>query len=141
MNNTTLLRGKLVLVTFDDEATLPLEVRVRQIPVREYEAGFKLYTDEVALIAFLCAKPKEWALSLSPESYEEVIAIGREVNARGFFSFCLRRSEQEKTEQAQLFQVLSKMPPEVIQIAVAHSQQQSASPGSSQPVRPRRELE
>jgi hypothetical protein len=119
--NITLFGGKLITVTFEPtEAELQTsdftlrtsEVRVRQIPIREYERGFQLVQDEIALAGFLVAAPRQsaadpcncsraWALTLTPQSYELVLATGREVNEKGFFAFARRRAaEQAEKEQA-----------------------------------------
>ena len=50
---------------------------MRQIPVNQFETGFAFIEDEVQLVAFLCGKDKPWALTLAPESYEQVLATGQ----------------------------------------------------------------
>jgi hypothetical protein len=91
----TLMGGRKVavnLLTLADGSVPPSEeVLVRQVPVREYEAGLALYDDEIARTAFVCGKAKDWAFALTPESYEAVRAVAEEVNARNFFGFCERR--------------------------------------------------
>ena len=103
--NTTLFGGKSLTVYFEQPAApaepiLPEAIKVRQIPVREYETGLPLVDDEPALVGFLCRKDKAWALNLAPESFEEILTIGREGNAKGFFSFCQRRTERAAKAQA-----------------------------------------
>jgi hypothetical protein len=123
MNNeqktVALFGGKLLTVNFEPlaaaaaegGASVPAsqELKVRQIPIRDYARGFTLVEVEPALVGFLGAgrdgvppsHDKAWALTLAPDSYEEILAAGREVNARGFFAFCQRHTEAlEKKQQA-----------------------------------------
>ena len=92
----------------------PAAVKVRQIPVRDYETGFPLVDDEPSLVGFLCGQNKAWALTLTPESFEEVLVTGREVNAKGFFTSCLRRMERIQKEQAALYGAIATMPAETV---------------------------
>jgi hypothetical protein len=134
--NTTLFGGKTITVHFEsifaDGSTTPdAQVKVRQIPVREYETGFPFVDDEPALAGFLCGKDKPWAINLTPESFEEVLTIGREVNAKGFFSFCQRRTERAAREQAAMIGIMATLPPETLKAAMERGlaiQAQSRSP-------------
>jgi len=102
------------------DGTLPpaVEIKIRQIPVREYENGFPLVDDEPALVGFLCAKDKIWALGLAPESFEEVLTKGREVNAKGFFSFCQRRMERAEKQNASMIAAMATLPADVVKLAM-----------------------
>jgi hypothetical protein len=115
MNHThTLFGGKKITVAFEPapDGTLPTpaEIQVRQIPVREYEAGFLFVDDEPALVGFLCAQKKDWALTLAPESFEEILVTGREVNAKGFFSFCRRRMARNREREADMIGLMATLP-------------------------------
>ena len=118
--NTTLFGGKNIIAHFEPlpcGTAVPDEtVKVRQIPVREYESGFLLVNNEPALVGFLCGKPKAWALTLSPDSFEELLAVGQEVNERGFFSFCQRRMEHAAQEQADMIGMMAKLPEETMNL-------------------------
>ena len=121
--NTTLFGGKSLTVYFEQPAApaepiLPEAIKVRQIPVREYETGLPLVDDEPALVGFLCRKDKAWALNLAPESFEEILTIGREGNAKGFFSFCQRRTERAAKAQADMIGLMATLPPETLKLAI-----------------------
>ena len=128
---TTLFGGKLMTALFEplpDGTPVPAqEIKVRQIPVREYEIGFPLANDEAALVGFLVGKDKNFALTLAPESFEELLATGREVNRRGFFSFCQRRMEQiqrrEAAEQERMLGLMAKMSAEEIRAMTQRGQE------------------
>jgi hypothetical protein len=133
--NITLNGGKNITVNFEPQAdgspAAAAEVKVRQIPVRDYERGFVLVSDEVALAGFLCGKDKAWALTLAPESFEEVLATGREVNERGFFSHCQRLTERTEKQNAAMIGVMATLPPETMKLAIEMGmakQQASHSP-------------
>ena len=126
--NITLFGGKNITVNFEPVADAaaeggwrrpePESIKVRQIPVCEYESGALLVDDEPALAGFLCAKNKSWALRLAPESFEDVLATGREVNAKGFFSSCRRRMEREAKAQADMIGVMATLPPETMKAMI-----------------------
>jgi hypothetical protein len=126
--NTILFGGKNITVNFEPVAdpaavggfreSVAEEIKVRQIPVREYETGFPLVDDEPALVAFLCGKPKPWALTLRPESYEDALVTGREVNVKGFFSYCQRRTERDAKAQADMIGAMANMNPETLKLAM-----------------------
>ena len=96
----------------------PASIKMRQIPVREYESGFRFLEDEPALVGFLCGHDKAWALTLSPESFEEVLALGQEVNERGFFTSARRRTERAEKQQAAWVAVLATLPQETVKLAM-----------------------
>lgn len=106
--NPTILGGNKITITLETGATE--EIIVRQIPIRDYGDGFKHFNDEVALVAFLAGKPKEFALTLTPESYEEILSVGQEVNASGFFAFCRRRIEANSQQEAMNAAALAQLP-------------------------------
>ena len=141
MNKNTTLFGGIVLVARFEQASeleaaiVPQQIKVRQVPVREYDAGFACVDDEPALVGFLCGQKKEWALTLAPESFEEILITGREVNAKGFFSFCQRRMErnQERAarEQADMIGLMATLPAEKLKELTARGlemQRQSRLP-------------
>lgn len=119
---TTLNGGLTLTVTYEprSESAEPISeaVKVRQIPVREYDAGFACIEDEPALVGFLAAKNRSWALTLNPDSYETVLTTGRKVNARGFFTYCERRTEQAERRNAATIGMMSNLPPETLKLAI-----------------------
>ena len=102
----------------DGTPVLAEEIKVRQIPVRDYDAGFAFLEDEPALVGFLCAKPKAWALTLAPASFEEVLEKGRLVNESGFFSSCQRRMARLGKQNAEMISAMAHLPPETIRLAM-----------------------
>jgi len=126
--------GILLTVLFEAVGTaepVSSQVKVRQIPVREYETGFPFVDDEPALVGFLCGQPKEWALTLSPSAFEEILETGREVNAAGFFSSCQRRMERIQKAQAAMYGALANLPQETVKLMMERGQamlSQSPSP-------------
>ena len=124
--NIILFGGKNIVLHFeplaDGTPVAEENVKVRQVPVREYEAGFPLINDESALVGFLCSKNKPWALTLTPDSHEEVLTTGREVNTKGFFSSCQRRTElearREAKAQADMIGAMATLPPETVKLVM-----------------------
>lgn len=108
------------------------EIRIRQLPLAEYEKTFPLVDDEFALLAAIVAKSKDWVLNLSPESYEEAAKTAREVNEKGFFSWAVRKMTKQ-LDQAKM--LLSAIP--ASQIESLTKLGQSASQTSSPSLRPR----
>jgi hypothetical protein len=95
------------------------QIKVRQIPIRDYEAGFGRVNDEIDLVGFLCGRDKVWALTLTPESYESILTTGREVNRLGFFTYCQRRMEHAQKQDAALLDKLSHLPPEAMRAVMS----------------------
>ena len=132
--NITLNGGKTLTFNFAPETEggtprEPLVIKVRQVPVRDYETGFAHVNDEPALVGFLCAKDKPWALALEPEVFEEILNTGRTVNQKGFFSFCQRRMERLEKQQADMLGLMGKLPPEALKLVTELGRQNlSASP-------------
>lgn len=118
----TLLGGRTITVNKEDSSTE--EVKVRQLPLREYEKAFLVYDDEFAFAALVCERSKEWAQTLSPESYEELASACQEVNAKGFFSYAQR-------QQKKLMDRLNSVKPEVLRMAVEKAS--NASPPGLRP--------
>jgi hypothetical protein len=145
---TTLYGGTTISVAFEpagaesgapNAALRAREIRVRQIPISDYETGFALAGDEIALVGFLCGQDKAWARSLTPESYEAVLAAGQEANARGFFAFAARRAEElAKREQAAMLVglQLAQENPALLELAIRHSGSPSPAPSLTSPPRP-----
>lgn len=142
--NDTLLGGRLIpAVPFADGHTE--DVRVRQLPLADYERAFACREDEIALTALCCesaspgdpastgAHARAWALTLTPASYEALYAAAREVNAHGFFAYAARR---ETREWEQLTAIAAQMSPDTLRAAISAGHQ-STSPTSS-PGSPRR---
>ena len=124
MNNLiTINGGKTITVSFEllpdgRPAADPLEIKVRQIPVRDYDKGFALVADEIAFAGFLCDQKREWALTLAPESLEAVLAAGTEVNDRGFFSSCRRHTELAQRQQGEMLAMMGQLPPDALKVMV-----------------------
>ncbi len=115
----TLFGGQTVSVMHEDSSLS--EVKVRQLRLADYEAAFRFLEDEIAFTAFCCSvgepetpKTREWALTLQPESYEELQAVSRLVNAKGFFAYADRRKVREQQNQERLFAAAATMPPEML---------------------------
>lgn len=110
--STTLFGGRKITISLEGDPATPnqVEVTVRQIPIRDYDAGFKSFTDEIELVALMVGKPREFVMTLTPESYEEILAAGREVNERGFFAFCRRRIEADTQKEALNAAALAQLP-------------------------------
>ncbi|HEV2331195.1 MAG TPA: hypothetical protein VGY56_20630 [Verrucomicrobiae bacterium] len=89
--NTTLFGKKDVKVLFEDghEETLS----VRQFVVREYHTLLPLVSDEIALCAHACDRPRAAIESLAPASYQAVFDAMKEANAEGFFTYATRQIE------------------------------------------------
>lgn len=136
-SKTITLNGGVPLVARLTEAREE-NVIVRQIPLADYERGFALVNDEIALAGFLCGKDKNWALQLMPETFEQVITLGREVNAKGFFAYATRRAVRESEANAAAMAALATLPPETLKLAVqlgADSTSRISSPTSPSPRR------
>ncbi len=119
----TLNGGQMLTVNFepptpDAPNPEPQQIKVRQIPVRDYETGFQFIDDEVALVGFLCGRDKAWALTLTPESFELVLVNGRRVNEKGFFHFCQRRTERAEKQNAAMIGMMATLPPDVLKLAM-----------------------
>lgn len=128
--NDTLFGGRTVPATFTDGHTD--DVRVRQLPLAEYERAFVLREDEFALTALCCAQEKDWISTLTPDSYEALRAAAEEVNAQGFFAYAARRAKREREALAAQLELASQMPPETLKLAM-ESGLKSTSPTSSPP--------
>ena len=133
LKNITLNGGQTLTFNFVPETEgatprEPLVIKVRQVPVRDYETGFAHVNDEPALVGFLCAKDKPWALALEPEVFEEILNTGRTVNQKGFFSFCQRRMERLEKQQSDMLGAMAKLPPEMLKLAMEAGKSLSASP-------------
>jgi hypothetical protein len=143
MNTDTLFGGRKLEVFFEPlaDGTVPpaQTLLVRQIPTRDYETGLQHYHDEPALVAFLVGQPREFAFTLSPQSYEAVLATGREVNEQSFFAACRRRmaAAQEKEFQAAI--LMARLPEADREVILRQGAKLlTGSPGSSSTVpRPR----
>ena len=135
--------GVMLTVLFESagaEGPVNGSVKVRQIPVRDYDAGFPFIADEPAMVGFLCGQNKAWALTLTPASFEEILETGREVNEKGFFTHCQRRMERIQKEQAALYGALATLPQETVKLMMEkgltmlkQSHSPSLSPGSASP--------
>ena len=111
----TLFGGRAAQARYLDGTTEDL--RVRQLPLGEYEAAFKLLEDEIALTARICGRDRAWADQLAPESYEALRLLAEEVNANGFFAWSARQVERLRDQQARAFEALAALPPEALEAA------------------------
>lgn len=150
----TLNAGRRLTARFNDGTTA--EVRVRQLPLGDYERAFALLDDEIALTAFCCGLQtpdsrlqtcsRTWAAGgsadlsakqqahpgLTPDSYEELYAAAQEVNANGFFAWSARRRAREEQRAAAQIEAMAKLPPEALAEAMKFgaSTSPTGSPGS-----------
>jgi hypothetical protein len=144
MNTDTLFGGRKIEVYFEplpEGSTPPAQtMTVRQIPVRDYDVGLKYFTDEIALVAFLVGRPREFAFTLSPQSYEEILSVGKEVNARGFFAFCQRRIEAKEQMDAAALVTIAQLPDEARKLVLSQGAKMTSlnSSDSSSIPQPRR---
>lgn len=121
----TLFGGRSVSVIKADGTTETLTVR--QLPLRDYEAAFKLSDDEQCLVALICGKDKSWLYgatpeaAITPESYEELLAAAQEVNAKGFFAYAERR-------QTTMAKRLNSLGADVVKAAAAAAAGISSTP-------------
>ena len=79
---TTLLGGRDLGITLRNGKTET--VKVRQIPVWEMQKYAAAIQNELAMAEIFTARPAEWCKSLSDQSFEEIIMVGREINAHFF---------------------------------------------------------
>lgn len=124
----TLFGGRTVAAQLLTGETI--EVRVRQFPLGDYERAFALFEDEIALTAFCCcptspagptspaSQTKEWAHTLTPESYEALHAAVEEVNAKGFFAWSARRKSREAALQQSMIAAMASLPPDALKLAI-----------------------
>lgn len=137
--NTTLLGGRPVKVNLLDGTEA--EFKVRQLPLNEYEKGFAIADDEIALTALICGHPKEWAYNLQPESYEALYQAAKEVNERGFFASYRRHTEAALQREVAISAVVAQMPEEMrrtVMEAGAKAMASATGRDSSSPPRPQR---
>lgn len=113
-------------------------IHIRQIPVKDYPKGFAVADQEAALVSFLVSgpapagsttvypaagqyfgfRPAAWAESLAPESYESVLARGKEVNAGGFFAYCGRQTAAAQEKLRVQIAAMAQLPPDVMKLAM-----------------------
>ena len=55
-------------------------VKVRQLKMRQMPAYQAVFNDEGATIELFCERPKGWADTLTPESWEQIIIEGEKLN-------------------------------------------------------------
>jgi hypothetical protein len=89
----TLFGKKEIAVKFadDDEAGT---VTVTQFKLADYPALMREYDNEFALVARAVGRDVKFVQTLTPASYEEVLAAMREINAKGFFAYAGRQIER-----------------------------------------------
>lgn len=142
--NNTLFGGKLFAVVFADQRTE--EIKVRQLPIGQYEKAFAVLNDEMALTALICDRPKDWITgknpdgsdSMNPESYEELFKLAGEVNAKGFFAWSGRKAEKARLQMLENAKLMAMLPEDMVNLAINMSGKESTSPTSSpRPVLPR----
>ena len=84
---------RTITVTFEaedgKEPLPPQNVELREIQVKRYPKVAASISPEHDFIDAVLMKPKDWALSLTPESYEAVATGVKEANAR-FFGYVRR---------------------------------------------------
>ncbi len=90
----TLIGGIKLTVTV---AGAPTEVVVKQLPVSLYPHYLATMADECRQVELLCGQPEGWAESLSPESHEQIITTGDELNADFFGRWVARREARQKS--------------------------------------------
>ncbi|HEX3855968.1 MAG TPA: hypothetical protein VHY30_01585 [Verrucomicrobiae bacterium] len=121
MSHETLHGERKVPVAFADGQSAT-DFTVKQFRIGDYQKALALYADEIGLVAFACGKIKKEIESLEPESYERLHAAVQELNEKGFFVYAAR---QEKRGQ----EMISAMPPEMVQAAFGRFLSPPPSPG------------
>ena len=123
MNTLTTLNGfHPITVVLEDGKTM--EVKVRQIRLREYQKAFRLMDNEPALVALVTQQTQQQVETWSPESFEAVYTKLQEVNAAGFFTFAARQFERAAQQMRNLPGVM------VEKILAAGQAKQASPPGS-----------
>lgn len=102
------------------------EVKIRQVPLKDYKKGFTICEDEISRVGFICAKDEAWVYSLTPESYEMLAVETEKVNTH-FFAFCARQ-QQELTAR------INQMRPEIAQAAIERLSSAGSQPRVPRPV-------
>ena len=116
----TLFGGVDFSITHEDGSAET--IRIRQLRLGEYEAGYRLREDEFSITAFCCSqsaapeKPltKEWVMTLEPRSYETLQAKCREVNQEGFFVWSVRKADEEAEMNRKWIKGAADLPPAVL---------------------------
>ena len=111
----TIFGGREIEIRLADGTTD--KVKVRQLPIRLLGQYADLHTDEPALVELLVGKPDGFADNLAIESYEEIIAVGKELNDGPFERWVNRQAAAVKNTLRTL---------EIITSASAKSAQPSA---------------
>lgn len=88
--------GLLVKVTMADNSIA--EIKVRQLPIEDWDKAIGVFTNERALVALICGQPPEWVNKIAPDSYGELFKLAREVNERGFFDYAARQLKAGEDE-------------------------------------------
>lgn len=86
------------------------QIKIQQFKLGQYQAAFIRIDDEFNLVSLACGKKDGWAITLTPDCYEAILAAVQKVNARGFFAYAERR-------QAQLVQRLNSLTPQMLKAA------------------------
>lgn len=73
-----LFGGKVVPVTLRDGSTE--EVRVKEIPIRQFETFLIAIEDEAQIISIVTGKDEDWVDNLADESHEALVAAAMDVN-------------------------------------------------------------
>jgi len=121
---TTLLGGQTRMATLEDGSQE--EIVIRQLPLRDYPKAFELLGDEIGLMAFICGKPRAQFEKIAPVCYEDVQAIAREVNEKGFFSYAARRQNEVAAQ-------VKNLPPDLLNQALSRFTSPTPSPLSQRP--------
>lgn len=93
-------------------------VKVRQLPLRLMPAYHRVKDNEAESIELFCDKPAGWADTLTPESFEAVLAKGEELNLDFLSSYSRRKANRmEKiapgAEQKIVKELLAQMMPQL----------------------------
>jgi hypothetical protein len=117
--NDTLFDGRSVTVLFEDGNQGV--VRVSQLRLSQYEKAFAKCDDEFEMLGLICGHDGAWAMTLQPESYEALLVIAQEVNAKGFFAYADRR-------HGQLTRKLNSLSPQILAAATQAGTLSTSSP-------------
>ena len=108
VNDLVILAGGVEIeVHYNDPATPPETVKIRQLPLRRMADFGALQGDEGALIDLFCNRPPGWSDTLDLASAEAIVELGTRLNLDPF----ARWAERRLAANEQLRPLLGKIPP------------------------------
>jgi len=124
-NEDTLWPRRLTLARADGA---PCEIDLRPLPLRDYDRAWAALDDEFSLAAVCTGWSRDQVLELAPDSFEQLMAAIRDVNARGFFAWSARRQARIAEAARTNMEAIAALPPELAREILANAISQSSSP-------------